>query len=130
MVDASVAAKWFFQEEGSDRADCLLGGPLVAPDLLHAEVASIAWKRVRRGQISADLARREAAALIQMPIEIVPLTNLVSPALHIAVEFDRSIYDSIYLALAVGRSLTFLTADEKLVNSLAGTRLSSYVERL
>ncbi len=38
VVDASVVIKWVVQEEGSDAAVRLIGGPsLIAPDLLIPE---------------------------------------------------------------------------------------------
>ena len=50
VVDASVALKWFVDEDGSDRAVALLDGdePLIAPDLVVAEVCNAAWKSLRR----------------------------------------------------------------------------------
>jgi predicted nucleic acid-binding protein len=55
VVDASVAAKVFFLEAGSDRARAMLtsGAVIAAPDLLFVEMASLAAKRVGRGLCSA-----------------------------------------------------------------------------
>ncbi len=46
VVDASVAFKWFAQEDGTDRALVLLEReePIVAPDLIVAEICNAAWK--------------------------------------------------------------------------------------
>ena len=47
VVDASVALKWFKQEGGSDEArTLLLREPLIAPELILAEVLNAAWKAV------------------------------------------------------------------------------------
>ena len=47
VVDASVAFKWFAQEDGTDRALQLLerGEPIVAPDLIVAEVGNARGSR-------------------------------------------------------------------------------------
>ena len=47
IVDASVAAKWFFPEEGSKAAIRLLDGKhnLLAPDLLRSEFGNITWEK-------------------------------------------------------------------------------------
>jgi predicted nucleic acid-binding protein len=53
VVDASVAFKWFADEEGPDRAVALLdrGEPMVAPELILAEVCNAAWKSLRRREL-------------------------------------------------------------------------------
>lgn len=53
VVDVSVAFKWFVQEDRTDRALQLLerGEPIVAPDLILAEVCNAGWKSLRRGEL-------------------------------------------------------------------------------
>jgi predicted nucleic acid-binding protein len=46
--------------------------------------------------------------------------NLVNPALSIALKHGRSLYDCLYIALALHSSAQLVTADEKLANALAG----------
>ena len=59
IVDASVAAKWLFQEPETDKARALLGEvrtgklSMLAPELLPVEVASSLWKRVYRQGLPA-----------------------------------------------------------------------------
>ena len=45
VIDASVALKWFVEEQGSDKARGLLSREerLIAPELLLAEVFNAAW---------------------------------------------------------------------------------------
>ena len=66
IVDASVAFKWFVEEEGSDAARAVLQAPrrLIAPELLLAQVANIAWKVERRGEIRAE---QSASMLAHLP---------------------------------------------------------------
>lgn len=47
IVDASVAVKWFSEEEQSDLAETLLASMelLIAPDLVIAEIGNALWKR-------------------------------------------------------------------------------------
>ena len=44
--------------------------------------------------------------------------QLLPQACEIALHFERSVYDALYVALAVSRKLIFITADERLVNAL------------
>jgi predicted nucleic acid-binding protein len=45
VVDASVALKWFLDEEGSEHARRLKSlEEVIAPDLIVAEVSNAAWR--------------------------------------------------------------------------------------
>jgi len=59
VIDASVAIKWFIEEELHRAALDLLDRPgdRHAPDLLVAEVANIAWRKRVQGEIGDGQAR-------------------------------------------------------------------------
>ena len=132
VVDASVAAKWFVEETGSEAAVALLdlGPELLAPDLLLAEVANVAWKKLRRGEI--------APHHLQVPVHwvrtgvprLVPIGSLIEEAIAITVELDHPIYDCVYLALAVRSEAPLITADRRLQGRVAGTRFETRVRPL
>jgi len=65
IIDASVAAKWFFREPLADHARDLLSheATLEAPDFLVTEVTNIAWKKVIRGEIAHAQAQLAAAGI-------------------------------------------------------------------
>ena len=48
-------------------------------------------------------------------------------ALEIAMQMGRTVYNSLYLALAVAEGCPLVTADERLFNSLQGTPLAAHV---
>ena len=48
-----------------------------------------------------------------------PSSMLFSEALQIALTHDRSVYDRLYVALAVQSKTEWITADERLANALA-----------
>ena len=128
VVDASIVCKWFFPESGSDAATKLLEyDRLIAPELLYAEVGNVCWKRVRSREISVAEGTDVLASLVRIPLEIADTRALAHHALELAVEFGRTFYDSLYLALAVQSGTQLATADEKLVNSLANTTLGGTV---
>lgn len=126
VVDASVAAKWFLPGEPlSAEAFSLLAryakGELrfVVPDLFWAELANILWKSVRLRRIPARSAHSALESLRERSFPTVPSLDLLGAALTLALAFDRSVYDSLYVALAVHSKSHLITADEKLANSLA-----------
>ncbi len=129
VVDASVAAKWYFQEEHSDRADALLeqSNEILAPDVLLVEVATLAWKRVRRGEINEATADRIVAELRKVPFNLRPTAELVSAALPLALQNSLTLFDGFYIALAVQSGCPWITADRRLYDSLRNGPLAEHV---
>lgn len=126
VVDASVAVKWFLPEVHDVAARRLLGGghTLFAPDLLFPEVGNILWKRVRAAEITPSDAAAVLQTLGSLPLLAVqPSWPLVTVALSIACQADRTVYDSLYLALAIQEQAPMVTADAKFYNALQATPL-------
>jgi predicted nucleic acid-binding protein len=121
VVDASVAAKWFFEEDLTGAARTLLqsGDLLLAPDLLLLEVGNVAWKRVQKKETSPEQARAIAATLPLVLSHMVPVTELFERAADLALRLGHPIYDCAYLALADARDLPFVTADRRLLDRAA-----------
>ncbi|TVQ33126.1 MAG: PIN domain-containing protein [Phycisphaeraceae bacterium] len=127
VVDASVVAKLYFPETLSDRAESVLLArtrgrvrrpTLLAPDLLYAELANVVWKRRRRGDIDMEEARSVIDEALALPIVAFPSVELSARALELAMETDRSVYDCLYLAVAIAERATLVTADERFANAL------------
>jgi predicted nucleic acid-binding protein len=132
VVDASVALKWFIGEDGSDLAVALLssGEPLIAPDLVLAEVCNAAWKSLRRHEIDQAQFDEVATDVTQVFQRLVPLDRLVRPAAALARALDHPVYDCFYLALAEAENVPLVTADRRLVAALGGTPLAARVQPL
>jgi len=132
VVDASVLIKLYINEAGSRRAATAIkkAEALFSPDLLWAETGNILWKYVRRGELEAEAAEAMLTDMIQMPIQITATQDVITQALQIATQTDRTVYDSVYLATAVQTKAVLLTADERLVNALAQTPWSKFVRGL
>lgn len=116
VVDASVSIKWFLPEIHYIPARNLLSGFhfLMIPDLFFPEFGNILWKKVRRGELSATEAREVLAALRTIRLRTVSSEHLLSPALEIALETECTVYDALYLALAVTHNIALVTADRRL----------------
>jgi predicted nucleic acid-binding protein len=120
VVDASIAAKWYLHEPGSEEAAALLTSAaiLVAPSLIRVEVTGSIIRRYREGKLSRELAR-EACDLWEADIQsgairLVPDQALVIPARTIALQIGHAIQDCLYLAVAVqSGSQRLVTADPK-----------------
>lgn len=128
VVDASVATKWFLPENGEALAEQALAWldkydnkevRFVVPDLFYVEIASAIWKAVRVGRISRSFGDQALVLLIQREIVTVPSLELLDSAYQIATSHQRTVYDSLYVALAVQTKTQLITADERLANALA-----------
>jgi len=127
-MDVSVAAKWFLagdRETLADHAFALLDKydkgevRFVVPDLFWAEFANVIWKAIRQSRLSEAAGEDALAALMERDFPSVPSLKLLGSALKIATAFERTVYDSLYVALAVQTNSQLITADERLANSLA-----------
>lgn len=129
VLDSSAAAAAFFEEERAEAARALLtsGREMRAPDLIYAELANVIWKRCGRGEIDGDEANRLLEDFLRLPLEIVPCGDLAGTALELALATGRTVYDCLYVALAVRTGTVLFTADKRLVNALAETPLGEHV---
>ena len=132
VLDASVAAKLFFEEVGSGQAAELAdsGVVLLAPDLIHVEFASIAAKKARRREISDALGASALAGLAAVLDEVVPSGALAGRAYAFAVEQGCSAYDGLYLALAEQRGCPVITADLRLVRRIVDAGMAHLIQAL
>jgi predicted nucleic acid-binding protein len=129
VVDASVAAKWFFPEEHSEAALRLLSGRrrLIAPDLLVAEFGNLTWKRVRRRELTQEDAALLILDFLRLPLMFISSGPLLPSALEIALDTGRTVYDCLYLALAHHQDAVLITADERFANALVNTPLAKHI---
>ncbi len=131
VVDASVVIKWFVPEVHSDAARRLLAcsHDYIAPDLLFAETANTIWKKVRRGELSQRDGERLVADIERAAVETVPCRALAEDAYALAIATGHTVYDAMYLALAVRADTRMITADERLAGALAGVpQLAAHIQ--
>ena len=125
VVDASVAVKWFVPERHASDAVRLLRADLtlLAPDLIWIEVGNVLWKKWRAGELTAVAVQGILEDFRRFPLEIWPAEGLLASAWEIAQVSGRTMYDSLYLALAVAAQTQMVTADRRLWNAIQGTPL-------
>ncbi|WP_109117935.1 type II toxin-antitoxin system VapC family toxin [Azospirillum sp. TSO22-1] len=123
VIDASVALKWFVDEEGSLRARSLVasGMDLIAPDLVVAEVCNAAWRLVRVNVLPEGEEVRIANRIGLAFSRLWPLDGLAPLAVSMARELGHPIYDCFYLALAEREMCRVATADLRFIERVAGS---------
>jgi predicted nucleic acid-binding protein len=132
VLDASVAAKLFIAEAGSDAAAALVAtaARFIAPDLVLVELANVAVKRLRSREITREVAERIIASSRSIFRELEPAANLTTRAFELASGYGISVYDAMYVALAEQRGCDLVTADAQLISRAARANLRIAVRKL
>ncbi len=130
VLDASVVVKWVieepFQEEARHYRHKEL--TLLAPGLLLLECASAIQKKVWRNELESEEGWQAYEVLCAYEeLNIIPTSALMRQAYDIANELSHSIYDCLYLALAVQNGATVITADKKFFDQV---KKSTYKNRI
>ena len=133
VVDASVAVKWFVQEELRAEARELLrrDEALYAPALVLAEISNTLWKKVLRNEISDEQAQKASHRSHDPFSRLYPLDALNRRALEIALDLQHPVYDCFYIACAeeVGDGRV-VTVDRRLRTAVEGTACEGLVVHL
>ncbi len=124
VIDSSVALKWFVTEPYTAEARRILDGyrrgdfTFLAPDLIYAEVGNVLWKKHHFQGLSAADAQQIITEFQTVSFVITPTAKLLDHAFRLAVTHQRTVYDSVYLALSEQESCQVVTADERLVSAV------------
>lgn len=128
LVDASVAMKWLVDEDGSEAAAELANTvPLVAPELLRAEVGNALVTKLRRGDINGEEVMSAFNAVGYFVARWIAMPTLADRALAIASNLRHPIYDCYYLAAAESEALELVTADQRLIAAVRDTEHARWV---
>src|ERR1700716_1207714 len=100
VVEPGVAIKWYVEEPLRPQARSLLvhGHELIAPDILIAGVAELAWKKAVAGEIAPDQAQPIVRS-IGLPAFIsafVESSRLRNRALALALQCGRPVQECFY----------------------------------
>ena len=115
VLDASVAVKLVYEEPESRKArEQVARSPvLAAPRFWLVEAANVLRRKASEGRLNAGDVVLRTAQLRRLPIEAADELPLLDSALTLSLELDHALYDCLYLALAIERGSTLLTADGK-----------------
>ncbi|MEW6123603.1 MAG: type II toxin-antitoxin system VapC family toxin [Pseudomonadota bacterium] len=129
IVDASVAVKWFVDEEDTDRATLLLerAERICAPRIILGEVANAIWKTVRRGDMSQELGAEAVADLPRFVTLLFDTDHFMADALRIACALDHPIYDCLYVESARRLKLPLVTADARMARKFSAGPYAQHI---
>jgi predicted nucleic acid-binding protein len=87
---------------------------LMVPELALAEVAQVLWKKEAAGYLHQSHVDEIISAVLELPIEIIGHYDLLHDALLLARNHSLTVYDSLFLALAVKKKAELVTSDRRL----------------
>lgn len=119
VIDSSAFLKYLMKEEGYQKVR-----PWLQPEnipysvsLLLAETGNVLWKYQRKGIITSDQATTLYAKVREIckqnVITIEPNEIYGPKALHLAIEFEHSFYDLLFISQAIAKDVPLITSDER-----------------
>ena len=125
VIDASVILKWYLtDEEYGQKALNLLDKyilnelDLLAPSLLEYEVINGLTIAQKRGRIKEEKILSAIDGFMDLKIDLKDLSQLYPKVLHYCKIYNRSVYDTSYLAMADEEGVSMVTADKRLYNTV------------
>ena len=120
VLDCSVTMAWLFPDEATEATErlreSLIETRAFVPSLWPVEVGNVLLTATRRGRIRADEWPQIRAYLQALPIEIDPVSTSRTwgTSLELANAHRLSLYDAMYLELAVRLRMPLVTLDRAL----------------
>lgn len=127
VIDSSVAASWILPDETNEAATRWLEAALtktpVAPAHWPVEIANTALQAHRRGRLSESDLDQAWALLsdLDVQVEASSLATTWRDGLSLARRHSLTVYDALYLELALRRGFTLATFDKALLRAASET---------
>lgn len=134
VIDASVVMAWCFEDEANPYADEVLESftraTALAPIIWPLEVGNVLVMAERRERITAADVVRFLNLLRQLPIVVVEETapRIFGEILPLARQQRLSVYDAMYLDLAMRSGLPLATQDAPLREAAVRCGVKIYLE--
>lgn len=123
VLDTSVAASWFFEDEGGDYSSAVLeslnNAEAFVPSLWSLEITNVLIIAERRKRCSEAEAARFIELLDNLPITIDEDTaqRAMNTTYQLAREYGLTAYDAAYLELAMRLGAPLATSDRQLAEA-------------
>jgi predicted nucleic acid-binding protein len=120
VLDSSVTLAWFLPDESKDGTDIVLDrvttAGAIAPSLWPIEVGNAFLVAQRRGRISQAERMQAFGFLGLLPIDIDAATgaHAWTQSLALAEQHGLTLYDALYLELAIRQRLPLASLDQQL----------------
>lgn len=117
VVDASIIAKWFLDEEDTKKALLLKASHIaedsiiIVPDILFLEVLNA----LRYNNAKEELLKEANKTLCDLQLHVEKINEFIlEKAIEISFRYNLTIYDSLYASLSQLHGCQLITADKEL----------------
>jgi predicted nucleic acid-binding protein len=112
VIDSSALVKYFAREEGWESVRELILEGVITLDLAIKEVANALWRKVKRGDMSANVALEIIRDLSESKaVRVMGQDEYIEDAFRIALEYGITVYDSLFIVLAERLGVELVTCD-------------------
>lgn len=87
---------------------------ILTPELALAEVTQVLRKKEQAGFLEPGVVDEILTAIMTLPLEIIGHYDLLPDALSLSRMKNLTVYDSLFLALAIKKDAILITADKRL----------------
>lgn len=118
IVDTNVLAYYLLRTEpfyAETKAFWEAADEAWAPDSWRAEFLNVLWLAVRAGVIDPIQAERRLFLAERLITKTIPVWQVATSALHLAMTHEHPAYDTIFVALAILEDVPLVTCDQKLL---------------
>ena len=121
VLDNSVVSGWLLNDQACAYSELiamrLQAVRAIAPPLLQLEYTNVMRTACKRQNMIAAQAHQIVAMLAELPIDIDNASLHPSQLLDLALRYDLTSYDAVYLDLALRRGLPIATRDQALADA-------------
>lgn len=121
VLDNSVVCGWLLENQSTPYSEAiaqrLQTSRAMAPAILLAEYTNVLRTACKRQKLVAAQAQHMLALLAQLPIDIDTTAPKPAQVFDLALRYDLTSYDALYLDLALRQSLPIATQDRALANA-------------
>ncbi len=121
VLDNSVVSGWLLESQASAYSDAIADrlqtGRAIAPPLLPLEYTNVLRTACKRQKIIGAQAHEMLAMLAGLPIDIDTTPPNPAQLFDLALRYDLTSYDAVYLDLALRRSLPIATQVQALAHA-------------
>jgi predicted nucleic acid-binding protein len=112
VIDSSALIKYLTKEENWQKIENHIKEGCVTLDLAITETANALIKKTLKNEVDIKTAKQIIAHLYKI-VKIMPQTEQFEKALEIATKHKITIYDALFIALAVNTNQPLITSDRK-----------------
>lgn len=123
VLDCSAALSWLFEDESSPMIDSLLDAlptsTAIVPDLWYIELANSLNVAIKRKRLDVKKVEQIIDRVLLLPIHVSSIhsNDVLTRVRKLAKQHGLSVYDAVYLDLALQLQMPLATLDEKLKTS-------------